>query len=517
MKTNRKTIFTGAFALVFAGITGKVISASYRIPLQNLTGDIGFYIYQQVYPVIGIAIMMALYGLPSAVAAFLMEHQLENGNRKITLAIFKMLFLLGVFFFALLFLFSPLLAEAMGDQQLAEPIRHMAWIFLFVPFVAIYRGRLQAVNHLSAVANSQMVEQIIRALIIIFTAVWIYRNNVSPYRIGDGAAIGTAAAFTASFLLLYFTWKKKYSNREEAHTENISSYHIFRTVIITGIIMSMNHMMLLFMQLADAFTIVPGLVTGGWTQLEAMKWKGIIDRGQPLLQLVTIIGSSLAMALVPQISGNKEESIRNIRTALKYGILISVGATAGLIVLMPDINELFYQNTDGTFSLRMLSITLLFSASSLILAAILQGFGYTRGTAIVLFAALWLKVLLNQLLVPFLDIDGAAIATILSIGFVCVLYYYMLTKKIVKFNVRILPVIQTGLATVVMIAGLLLVKYVEMNYWEIETRAEQLIFVLFSVLAGFILYLFSLIRLRIFSQAELAKIPVIRKWSKEES
>ncbi|MFC4403581.1 putative polysaccharide biosynthesis protein [Gracilibacillus xinjiangensis] len=518
---DKKNIFTGAFALVFAGIAGKVISASYRIPLQNLTGDIGFYIYQQIYPLIGIAITFALYGLPSAAAAFIIDKRLKSGNKRMMQRIFHLLFLLGVFLFFILFLCSPMLADLMGDRQLISPIRHVAWLFLFMPFVAYYRGRLQAMNDLQSIANSQMVEQLTRAFIIIITAIWIYQGKITIYRIADGAVIGTVIAFTASFLLLYFIWKKKYANREEIHLINIPYSELFKHVLLTGIVISMNHMMLLFMQLADAFTILPGLVESGMTQKEAMKWKGIFDRGQPLLQLVTIVGSSFAMALVPQVTKiawqqDKEGSIRHLMTAMKYCLLISLGATVGLILLMPEINELFYKNMDGSNSLRILSIVLLFTALSLTMASVLQGLGYMKWIAIVLFTALLLKMMLNSLLVPTFSINGAAIATILSIGFIAISYLYILQKHVIKEQIRIIPVGRVFIAAISMIAGLLLLKYIEVNYFIIDTRVERLISVLVSVFTGFALYFFSLVRLRVFTQKELETLPFMNKWIKKE-
>ncbi|KAB8126500.1 polysaccharide biosynthesis protein [Gracilibacillus oryzae] len=518
--TDKKLIFKGTFALVLASIFGKVISASYRIPLQNLTGDIGFYIYQQIYPMIGIAITLALYGLPSAVAAFLIENKMESGNKKMNQRIFNILFLLGLFLFLFLFLFSPFLANVMGDSQLIHPIRHVSWIFLFVPFIAFYRGKFQARNDLQAIAKSQIVEQIIRAVFIITAAIWIYQDKLSIYQIADGAAVGTLLAFSLAFLLLYFIWKKKYASKEENILEIVPYPQLISSVLLAGIVISMNHMMLLFVQLADAFTLVPALVNSGLSEIEAMKWKGVLDRGQPLLQLVTIIGSSIAAGMVPNVTklawqNNEDRSLKQIRNTLKYCFIISAGATAGLFVLMPEINELFYQNTDGSASLRILSTVLLFTGMSVTLASVLHGFGYMKWTALVLFIALWLKVVLNKLLVPFLQLDGAAIASILSIGFIFVSYFYLL-RKAIRRKIGRFPVGRVLIAALFMIASLTIINYVKTHYFIIDTRLENLFFVLFSVFGGFIFYLFALVRLKVFSVSELASIPGLNKLSKKE-
>jgi len=41
-------LFQGAVILTIAGLLSKVLSAVYRVPFQNIVGDTGFYIYQQV-------------------------------------------------------------------------------------------------------------------------------------------------------------------------------------------------------------------------------------------------------------------------------------------------------------------------------------------------------------------------------------------------------------------------------------------------------------------------------------
>ena len=49
-----KSFMKGAVLLTIAGFIVKLLSAVYRVPFQNLVGDQGFYIYQQVYPFVAI-------------------------------------------------------------------------------------------------------------------------------------------------------------------------------------------------------------------------------------------------------------------------------------------------------------------------------------------------------------------------------------------------------------------------------------------------------------------------------
>ncbi|GMA53448.1 hypothetical protein GCM10025857_48050 [Alicyclobacillus contaminans] len=68
-----KSMMKGAFVLTIASFVAKLLSAIYRVPLQNIVGDEGFYVYQQVYPIYGIAMTFALTGFPQFLSKLVAE------------------------------------------------------------------------------------------------------------------------------------------------------------------------------------------------------------------------------------------------------------------------------------------------------------------------------------------------------------------------------------------------------------------------------------------------------------
>lgn len=513
MKNN---LFNGVFILMFAGIIGKVISAFYRIPLQNLTGDLGFYIYQQVYPFIGIAITLALYGLPSSIAQYVIETKEMERTRAVQKRLFLVVFLFSFFLFLLLFVTHTSIATLMGDMELQNHLRHVSWIFLFVPFVALLRGLAQASNHLAIIAHSQITEQLIRAGIIITTAIWIYQGKLSVYQIADGAIVATILAFIGAGIVLFISFKKESFNEQKVDRNDYSYRRIIKAVIIAGVIISINHMLLLFMQLADAFTVVPQLMKYHYTQTEAMEWKGIFDRGQPLLQLVTVMGSSVAMALVPQVTKfqyqtNRMKSRQQIRLTLKFCILLGIGATTGLLLLMPEINTLFYQSTDGTMSIRTLTIVLLFAPMVVVMASILQGFGYMQWTAAILIVSFGIKLLNNAIWIPMYGLQGIAMSTIIAIAFIAVCYYVLLRYWVIKTPIISFSFLNTIKATLAMVLPLILLKYIWIG---IHSRIGLFLFVLVACVIGLSIYILCLTKLNVIKQRELECIPLYNKWKK---
>lgn len=76
-----QAFWRGAIILTIASFVIKVLSAFYRIPYQNIAGDVGFYIYQQIYPFYGFCLILATYGFPIIISKMVAE-RLERGKNK---------------------------------------------------------------------------------------------------------------------------------------------------------------------------------------------------------------------------------------------------------------------------------------------------------------------------------------------------------------------------------------------------------------------------------------------------
>ena len=94
-----KALFRGAFILMLAALITKILSAFYRIPFQNIVGDIGFYIYQQVYPFYGIAIVLSTTGFPVVISKLYAEQKQKGEDDKSRLLLFVSFIYLQLFGF----------------------------------------------------------------------------------------------------------------------------------------------------------------------------------------------------------------------------------------------------------------------------------------------------------------------------------------------------------------------------------------------------------------------------------
>ncbi|MCT2534309.1 polysaccharide biosynthesis protein [Aquibacillus koreensis] len=508
-----KQLYKGALLLTLAGLLSKILSAGYRIPLQNITGDLGFYIYQQLYPILGIAMMLSLYGFPTAISKLVAEQKAEGKNLSYSsfyLPIFGLLYIVCAILFLSLYTGSNLIASIMGDSYLAEPLRVTSYIFLVIPLTSFFRGVFQGHNDMGPTAVSQVVEQVIRVSIILIAAVFLVEKGRNLYDIGSIAALGSIIGATITSTVLLFLWFKKKPIGKD--TASFQWNFLIRVIFVYGVCISINHMLLLFLQFSDAFTLVPNLVEYGLDIREAKEWKGVFDRGQPLIQLGAVLGSSLALALIPSITKqrleqNPEQFIVHIQSALKLSFYLATAATVGLIAIFPHVNVLLFRNDLGTMSLRILSVAILVSSLAITTATILQGIGFMYRTALFIVFGLVMKAVLNAVLVPSYGIEGSAIATVVSVSIVMLLNLYQLKKIIPDSSLFYIPWKSFGTAIITLIIFLFVMNQFVFNWFDIASRIEYLVYVLVVSISGAGMYLFVLVIKNGFNHEEMQALP----------
>lgn len=514
-KKQSSTLVKGAMVLTLAGIVSKILSAGYRIPLQNLTGDLGFYIYQQIYPILGMAMILGLYGFPSAISKIGADIRADGkviSVRQFYLPLFMILIIMNGCLFIIFSMSASTFAQVVGDLKLERIYKMTAFIFLLIPFIALIRGGFQAQNMMLPTAISQVSEQIVRVGIIILASVYITLYDKDIYLIGFAANIASFLGILSAGVVLVGFWFK--------YRPTFNSYYMIpwkayiKTVFVFGIVASLIHMILLIVQVADSFTLVPSLVEYGLTPNEARMEKGIFDRGYPLIQLGAVLGSSFALALIPSLSKQKHRSnefYQVISKALSFSIYLATGAMIGLLIIFPEVNVLLFKDHQGDTSLQILAISVLLSSLSITSATILQGIGSVNIVACFIGVLFLVKWCMNQWLVPFWGTIGSSLATVCSLLILCLFVLWQLKRQLPK-----LKVLQGINWRALLLASASMAIFLYVMKWllpaaETIARLPLLFITLLIVLCGASIYLLILIKLNVFSEEELDLLPILPK------
>jgi len=437
-----KSYMKGAALLTIAALIVKILSAIYRVPFQNLVGDEGFYIYQQVYPVISIFVVWTSSGFAVAISKMLadndcvvdVEERTQN-RRSIMRIIFRYLTMLSFVFFVALFAGADVLAKMMGDANLAPLLRTGSFIVLVMPALAIFKGGFQSRGIMEPIAYAQVLEQTVRVSVILAGTFIIMTTTKSLYGAGQMAIIGTVIGEVAGLVLIASLFRKRFGSFIGKPQQRLASFPVLKEVTLLSLSVSMSSLLLLGYQLVDSFTIYSILIDSGIDQTLAKETKGIYDRGQPLVQLGVVIASSLSLAIVPLVAhmSNKQNgrsALPFIQLTYRASVLFGWAASLGLILVMPYINAMLFK-TDALSEVLMLYVLQIVPLSIILtFTAILQGFGKLKLPALFLSVGFLLKVVLNVWSIGPLGVLGAAIAN--NVGLLCtaialVLYLKKLT------------------------------------------------------------------------------------------
>lgn len=515
-----KRIWEGAFALTIAGLITKILSAGYRIPYQNIAGDIGFYIYQQAYPIYGIVLVFSTYGFPVIISKLIaekVEHRDEAAVLKILSITLLTLLGIGIAIFGFLYWGAEMIAGWMGDRNLSPLVRVISFSFLLLPFISVFRGFFQGYKNMIPTAVSQVTEQSIRVITILLMSFLLLDFGYGAYEAGAGAIFGSiTGGLAAIFVLLFYLLKRKkvfvWSSIKKA---TIKSRDIIKILLTQGMTICISALLLILFQLVDSFTVYSLLVTGGMEEEVAKQVKGVYDRGQPLLQLGTVVATSLALSLVPLIASAKSRNDvefieRKVDLTFRLSVVVGLGAAVGLACVLEPTNIMLFRNNLGTNVLMIIGFSILFTTLSQAITAILQGLGHSYLPAIVVVIGVLIKWLFNLLLIPQYETVGSAFATFIAFGVIAILHIVILKRKLPNVLRSFTFVFRILFATVGM--GLVIFCYSRaLNILfptVVETRAFASFEALTSVMAGGFTYLLFILRGSVFTDEELSEIPV---------
>ena len=421
MPKTSQNLMAGAGVLAVSGLIAKVLSAVYRVPFQNLVGNTGFYVYQQVYPIYGIGMVLALSGWPLFISKIITEQPDEMHQQLVARRLFWSLFGISAVLFTIVYGGAAPLSLLMGgDLKLYPVVRAVAWMFWFMPFLAIGRGYAQGQLNMVPTAMSQVIEQIVRVAIIIGVAWWGVQANWSVYRIGEWATFGATIAGLAATLFLATSLRHIWSlpiDETVKQKKTLSWRHLFGRLWREGGLLAMLAALLVLLQLVDSFSTKLLLQDAGLTAHQAEFTKGIYDRGQPLVQLgmglATGLGTSLLPALRQHVIRRDEQALRNdFQLTMRLSILLSGVATVGLVAIMPSVNQLLFGSSAGSDALALFTISIVPATLIVVSTSVLQSFDKTRGLGWFVLLTMLVKAGLNIWLVPILGIAGASLATV---------------------------------------------------------------------------------------------------------
>ncbi|WP_086351036.1 putative polysaccharide biosynthesis protein [Candidatus Enterococcus clewellii] len=515
-----RTMLQGALILTAASFIAKLLSAVYRVPFQNLVGDEGFYVYQQVYPIYGIAMTLALTGLPQFISKIVAEQESVSGKKQVLQRLFPFIALLGVSGFAFFFIGSDWLAWLMGDSDLSPLIKVVAFTFLLVPILSCYRGNFQGHLLMTPSAVSQVLEQLIRVGVIL-TAAWCYQTfQWNVYKTGTAAMGGAVLGGIAATGILWYYDRKiqpgssAYFLRWQIDKEGRT---LFYRLFVEGGLVSLYSAFLIIFQLVDSFFVKNALVFSGLPDHAAKVDKGVYDRGQPLVQLGLVVALALSSSFLPAltkyfVSKQENQFIMASRMFLRLTTTVATAASVGLVLVLPYINFALFKDYKGNGVLGIYVFAIALMAVIQAYQSILQSRNQFNTAFLAAGLGLLGKILLTNPMTQYLGTAGASLSTILSLSVTLFCLIITTGSEINQFWFergflkKLLSSLGIMIATLLIYQGIL-----SIIVGVVDHRGQALLFAIVGVAIGVAAFLAAIVQLQLFTVREWLMVPFGKK------
>lgn len=430
--------------LAMAGIICRIIGILYRSPLAAIIGDEGNGYYGSAYNIYTIILLISSYSIPAAIskviAGKLALKEYKNAQR-----IFYCAFIYVIVVGGCASLFAFFGAGFLVEQNAVMVLRVFSPTIFVSGLLGVLRGYFQAHKTMVQTSVSQILEQILNAIISIMAAyllkqLVIDRDPSTQAVYGAmGSALGTGAGVLIALAFMTFMYgmhKKEIKERihKDEHKEVLQYSEIFKIIfsLVTPFILST--FIYNFSTSLDE-TIYRKI-------LKLMKdvdisqiaiWYGVYSGKAVVISNIPIaIASAMSAAMIPSVSGkyatgDVKGTRSKVHTAILTTMLIAIPSMVGIFVLAePVVSFLFPGQSNIPLAgalLRALSVTVVFYSLSTLTNAVLQGIG--KVTAPVYHAAIALVVqtlvLIPCLIFTELNLYCIAIATIVYSFLMCVL------------------------------------------------------------------------------------------------
>ena len=520
-KTKKEGFMQGVITLMFSQVLIKILGLVYTLYLTNRDGfgDKGNGICASGYQIYALLLTISSIGVPSAISKLVSERVAVGDNKgahrifKIAFATFAVIGLIG----SLLLFFG---ANVIANQWLQIPDAEMTLVALspaifFVTVASVMRGYFNGRQKISVGAKSQTLEQVFKTLLtIIIVEVVAILSNVSTEWMAAGANLATTLAtfLGFSYLFLYYRSERKEVATEIKNTVNYKYERvstIIKRILLVSIPITLTAIMSSINKNVDSFTVVRNL-RAFMPEDQATALYGILGgKVDTLTSLPLAINVAFATALVPAISAAKAKGDNKTITektsfSLLVSMLIGLPCTVGMFIFaQPILNLLFPNANDGALILQISALTIIFTILDQTINGALQGFGKLMIPTISLATGVFVKFIFNITLIkiPSIGVYGAAWGSV-ACHLVAFTIAFTLLRKNIKLNLTFSKfVVKPIIATVIM--GIC--SY--FTYLVLKGIIIERLATIVAILVAVIIYVLSVVILKIFTKEELKMMP----------
>lgn len=495
----QSNILKGTIILTLAGFATRVIGFLYKIFLSKAMGAEWLGIYQLIFPVYGIAFTIYATGIQTSISR-LVASEMGKRNHKNVGKILRLglllSFSLALILSLLLYRFSDFVAfRFLLEPRSASSLRILAFVFPFCGITSSINGYYYGLKKAGVPASTQLLEQIIRVIIVYIAARTIGKGNfqVTCQMAVLGLVIGEIVSSLYNFLSLFISKSPKSMlyPMADPNAKTLKRRKILRNILTLSIPLSTNRLLINILHSLESVLIPTMLRRFGLSLSDALSTYGtLVGMAIPFIMFPTAVINSLAVLLLPTVSeaqatDNEYLLGKTTSISIKYSLIIGIVSSGIFLIFGKSLGiNIFHSEEAGNYLLVLAWLCPLIYLTTT-LGSIINGLGKTYINFINSIAGTLVKIFLVIILIPKNGISGYLIALLVGQLIITVMDCIYIIRNI-SFQFDVLNSLLKPGVIVAMAGYLLKVIY---EFLHKTTQIHQAVFLLSFCLLLCVIYI----------------------------
>ena len=416
--------------LIISGFATKILGFIIRIVFTRIIGPYGISLYTIATPTYSLLLTIATLAIPISISKLVAET--KNRSIRILTSATALILFINFILIIIIFLTHDFIAVNLLNEPKSGPIlMAMALTLPFVSISSVLKGYFAGKQNMVPHATSNIIEQIIRLIIIILVLPKLMEQSILSAVIG--LVLLTIVSEISSIIVFLFFIPKKINLRcDLTPTRSITKdiLDISLPSVSSRIIGNIGYFF-------EPIILTNLLLISGYSSAYILAEYGAYNAYSiSLLTMPSFFIAAISSSLLPEISKYyANNNIKMVKKRIKQGLLFAlvIGLFFSSIIFVFRDSLLFYlyKTTIGSKYIKILAPVFVLFYLEGVLTSSLQAMGYAKTTMKITLFGVFIKLLILAILsLSHIGIYSLVIAEIINILFVVSLNFKALKKAI---------------------------------------------------------------------------------------
>lgn len=447
-----KSMIKSAFILTLGNVVSRIIGVLYVFLFSYLVSSRGLALYSYAYIPYIIFLDLATLGIPIGVMKLISLNETDDQLRY-SYYIYKRIkwvsFLLGISMFLLMYFSSDALATMIlaGEDSIQNNVRDVSNVIkiistalIIIPNLSLLRGIFNSIKYTRETAYSQIIEQLVRVMVILLASFIIIKllNLSYVYAIYLSVLAATISGLS-TYVMMLFKYNKLLAINGILKTTESADYHlnirdILKTLVKISVPVVLITMMISLYSFIDTLTFNQAYLQNGYHNSETIFGTYAFEISK-LIMLPTALGVSLGVSMIVYAKDHISIDFKSFNHQIIKSLQMLFFIIFPIIIFFMVFNQSIYASLFS--SVNPYGPKILFSAAPLIILfslinitnGVIQSLRREWLLVISMLSGVGFKYIYNIAFIGKFEYNGAILATYIGLLITLIINLSMIYAK----------------------------------------------------------------------------------------